>query len=39
MNGSRHERAQYDRDLATAFSNGEIHNGTDAYGAGPSGAS
>ena len=39
MNGSRHERQQYDRDLATAFSNSEIHNGTDAYGAGPSGAS
>ena len=41
MNGSRHERRerqQYDRDLATAFSNSEIHNGADAYGAGPSGA-
>ena len=43
LSESQQEREQYDRDLATAISNSEIHthgvNVTDAYGAEPSGAS
>ena len=41
LSESQQERERYDRDLATAPSNSEIHthgaNATDAYGAGPSG--